>query len=126
MTLYHGGARIPAGYGDAAASADTFDWTSFAKTMANATVAGVGVYQTITTADMEAKAALAAQKQQFRQDRALAKALSASTPAPGYLPAPGSAPGYSPAPAASGIDTTTLLLLGGLGLAAVYLLTRSK
>jgi hypothetical protein len=126
MTLYHGGARIPAGYGaDAAAStvpAATFDWTSFAKSMATVTVSGIEAYQAITTTEQQAKAALAAQKQQNRQALALARAQS--TPAPGS--APGPAPGYSPAPAASGIDTTTLLLLGGLGLAAAYFLTRSK
>lgn len=126
MTLYHGGARIPAGYGsDAATStvpAAAFDWTSFAKSMATVTVSGIEAYQAITTTEQQAKAALAAQRQQNRQALALTKAQGATTPGP----APGFAPGYTPAPAATGIDTTTLLLLGGLGLVAVYFLTRTK
>lgn len=129
MTLYHGGARIPAAYGADAASTSTaaaFDWSSFAKSMAEVTVSGIEAYQSITTTEQQTKAALAAQRQQNRQALALAKAQGAIAPGPAPGSVPGSAPGSAPAPAATGIDTTTLLLLGGLGLAAVYFLTRTK
>ena len=130
MTLYHGGARIPAGYGaDTTTStvpAAAFDWSSFAKSMAEVTVSGIEAYQAITTTEQQTKAALAAQRQQNRQALALAKAQGATVPGPAPGFAPGFAPGYTPAPAATGIDTTTLLLLGGLGLVAVYFLMRTK
>jgi len=118
MTLYHGGASIPNGYGGGAA----FDWSAFAASMAGVAQTGIEAYQSITTTEQQAKAALAAQKQQYQQALALAKAQGKTTPAPSVS----YAPSYAPAPAASGMSTTTLLLLGGLGLAAVYLLTRSK
>ena len=120
MTLYHGGASIPNGYGDGEAAA--FDWSAFSASLATVTKSGIEAYQAITTTEQQAKAALAAQKQQYQQALALAKAQGKPTPAPSVS----YAPSYAPAPAASGMSTTTLLLLGGLGLVAVYLLTRSK
>lgn len=126
MTLYHGGARIPAGYGaDAAAStvpAATFDWSAFGASLADVTKSGLEAYQSLTAMQLASKATLQAQKLAYQQALALAKAQGTTPPAPPVS----YAPSYAPAPAASGMSTTTLLLIGGLGLAAVYLLTRSK
>lgn len=127
MTLYHGGARIPAGYGaDAAAStvpAATFDWSAFGKGLTDVTKSGLEAYQSLTAMQLASKATLQAQKLAYQQALALAKAQGTPPPAPPVS----YAPSYAPAAASdTGMSTTTLLLLGGLGLAAVYLLTRSK
>ena len=78
MTLYHGGARIPAGYGaDAAAStvpAATFDWSAFGAGLADVTKSGLEAYQSITAMQLASKATLQAQKLAYQQALALAKA----------------------------------------------------
>lgn len=126
MTLYHGGASIPNGYGEAAASttvpAATFDWSAFGAGLTDVTKSGLEAYQSITAMQLAAKATLQAQKLQYQQALALAKAQGTTPPAPPVS----YAPSYAPAPTTAGMSTTTLLLIGGLGLAAVYLLTRGK
>jgi hypothetical protein len=128
MTLYHGGARIPAGYGaDAAAStvpAATFDWSAFGAGLADVTKSGLEAYQSITAMQLASKATLQAQKLAYQQALALAKAQGTTPPAPPvYYTTQGTG---TTTTTDTGMSTTTLLLIGGLGLAAVYLLTRSK
>jgi hypothetical protein len=129
MTLYHGGASIPNGYGEAAAPttvpAATFDWSAFGAGLTNVAQSGLEAYQSITAMQLAAKATLQAQKLQYQQALALAKAQGTTPPAPPVYYAPAAGAGAAAA-ATSPIDMTTLLLIGGLGLAAVYLLTRGK
>lgn len=119
--LYHGGAYIPSTYGEDAPATSTAPTWQAATAEATGTVLSsiVTAWQALALQQSQAKAALTAQKTQYWADLRAARAAAPATGTGAYAPT-----GTGTTNESSGISTTTLLLIGGLGLAAVFMFTR--
>ena len=125
--LYHGAGALPHSYGAETAvplsSTDLANLISSGiSSLSSVASSAISGYTTSQQQQLATQQQLAALRLQYQQERALAKIQSGAS---GAGAGAGGLPVYVPTQESdSGMDTTTLLVLGALALGAVVLLTR--